>query len=184
MGRPSDEYPNSKKLIGEVREEGEGGGNKSRRREESGEREELGEGGRKGSGEEWERRKGERGNSSSELAVFRDCGCRGRRELQDMRRDGARCDGGCGTPGRRRGELDQRGVCIFREGGSGRTEAVTRWNNDGGEEKSECTRIQNASENGKTQVKMAKHSENGKTRRKWHNASENGKTRVKKAKRE
>ena len=121
-------------------------------------------GGRRGSGEEWERRKGERGNSSSELAVFRDCGCRGRRELQDMRRDGARCDGGCGTPGRRRGELDQRGVCIFREGGSGRTEAVTRWNNDGGEEKSECTRIQNASENGETRVKMAIHGENGKTR--------------------
>ena len=121
-------------------------------------------GGRRGSGEEWERRKGERGNSSSELAVFRDCGCRGRRELQDMRRDGAHCDGGCGTPGRRRGELDQRGVCIFREGGSGRTEAVTRWNNDGGEEKSECTRIQNASENGETLVKMAKHGENGKTR--------------------
>ena len=81
-----------------------------------------------------------------------------------MRRDGAHCDGGCGTPGRQGGELDQRGVCIFREGGSGRTEAVTRWNNDGGEEKSECTRIQNASENGETRVKMAIHGENGKTR--------------------
>ena len=61
---------------------------------------------------------------------------------------------------------------------------MTRWNNDGGEEKSECTRIQNASENGETRVKMAIHGENGKTQWKWHNAIENGKMQVKKAKRE
>ena len=42
--------------------------------------------------------------------------------------------------------------------------AVAGPNNDSGEEKSECTRIQNASENGETRVKMAKHGENGKTR--------------------
>ena len=119
-GRREDRKKNRKR-----RKNREGEGGDSEKSREGGKR---GLGGRAGA-------KGERGgNSSSELAVSRDRVCRGRRKLQDMRRDGACRDAGCRTPGSERGELDQCVVCVPR-GGSGWTEAQPRWNDDGREEK-------------------------------------------------